>query len=293
MPGGCGFGRSGIGYGSAVLSGNVFGVDLRARCIAASPPARRSLELSGGGCSPVPEPMPASPREIAGLSSSASAGPIGCTSGRCALDFGVLGDFFEVSGDFAIGQIWDESGLDERARRFSEAGRRGVAPRPPFASPSVRDQMVVLEPDRSHIVARLSQRPYADLVKADLQILLVDVNAKISVIVVIIFREDEVLHLGERVLALEIFDVLAGMRFDGRLSFARSNQRVDVVPAVSANDEGDVDLLALELHNSRIALHVVRVRGEKGMRVDAFLVANRVDLAKHGRAGAVIAAGAL
>ena len=57
-------------------------VDARARCAAASPPARRSQELSGGGCRPVPEPRPLSPRLIAGLSSSASAGPIGCTSGR-------------------------------------------------------------------------------------------------------------------------------------------------------------------------------------------------------------------
>src|ERR1700674_1554933 len=65
-------------------------VDARARCAAASPPARRSQELSGGGCKPVPEPSPASPRLIAGLSSSASAGPIGCTSGLDALEFGAL-----------------------------------------------------------------------------------------------------------------------------------------------------------------------------------------------------------
>jgi hypothetical protein len=57
-------------------------VEARARFAAASPPARRSQELSGGGCRPVPEPVPASPRLIAGLSNSASAGPIGCTSGR-------------------------------------------------------------------------------------------------------------------------------------------------------------------------------------------------------------------
>src|SRR6478736_6905991 len=91
-------------------------VEARARCAAASPPARRSHELSGGGCRPVPEPIPASPRLIAGLSSSASAGPIGCTSGRCALDFGaldlevldlgVLPDFLGVSGDFAMSGIW-------------------------------------------------------------------------------------------------------------------------------------------------------------------------------------------
>jgi hypothetical protein len=80
----------------------------------------------------VPEPMPASPRLIAGLSSSASAGPIGCTSGRDALefgvldfgaldfgtlDFGVLPDFFGLSGGFAISGIWGESGCHERAIR--------------------------------------------------------------------------------------------------------------------------------------------------------------------------------
>ena len=96
-------------------------VDARARCAAASPPARRSHELSGGGCRPVPEPMPASPRLIAGLSSSASAGAIGCTSGREALelgafDFGVLPGFFGASGFFAMAGIWDESGGHERAK---------------------------------------------------------------------------------------------------------------------------------------------------------------------------------
>jgi hypothetical protein len=91
-------------------------VDARARCAAASPPARRSQELFGGGCNPVPEPMPASPRLIAGLSSSASAGPIGCTSGRWALDFGVLRGFLGLSGFFAMGRIWDESGRHKRAK---------------------------------------------------------------------------------------------------------------------------------------------------------------------------------
>jgi hypothetical protein len=64
---------------------------------------------------PVVDPTPASPRLIAGLSSSASAGPIGCTSGLDALefgafDFGVLTGFFGLSGFFAIRRIWDESG---------------------------------------------------------------------------------------------------------------------------------------------------------------------------------------
>jgi hypothetical protein len=96
-------------------------VEARARWAAASPPARRSHELSGGGCNPVEEPMPLSPRLIAGLSSSASAGPIGCTSGLDALelgafDFGVLPVFLGVSGFFAISRIWDESEGEKRAK---------------------------------------------------------------------------------------------------------------------------------------------------------------------------------
>src|SRR6202034_2703880 len=95
-------------------------------CAAASPPERRSHELSGGGCKPVEEPMPLSPRLIAGLSSSASAGPIGCTSGLeafelgvlelDALDFGAFAGFFGVSGFFAMTGIWDESGGEKRAK---------------------------------------------------------------------------------------------------------------------------------------------------------------------------------
>src|SRR6266446_3168420 len=155
-------------------------VDARARWTAASPPERRSFELSGGGCQPpffspsacalslppplwgrvgerggpgggaavapptpdpspprasraeggeedaslfatrmpVVDPTPASPRLIAGLSSSASAGPIGCTSGRCALDFGVLPGFLGLFGVFAIGRIWGRYGGHERAEVF-------------------------------------------------------------------------------------------------------------------------------------------------------------------------------
>jgi hypothetical protein len=100
-------------------------VDARARCAAASPPERRSQELSGGGCNPVDEPRPLSPRLIAGLSNSAKAGPIGCTSGRDAFEFGVLlsalgfgafAGFFGVPGLFAMPRIWDESGRDKRAK---------------------------------------------------------------------------------------------------------------------------------------------------------------------------------
>jgi hypothetical protein len=65
--------------------------------------------------------MPASPRLIAGLSSSASAGPIGCTSGLDALelgalDFGVLPGFLGESGFFAMAGIWGQSAREKRAK---------------------------------------------------------------------------------------------------------------------------------------------------------------------------------
>ena len=114
-PAGCGFDLSGVDR-VPVSRSKFFGVDARARCAAASPPERRSQELSGGGCNPVPDPMPLSPRLIAGLSNSASAGPIGWTSGRWALDFGVLTGFLGVSGFFAMPGIWGESGGEKRAK---------------------------------------------------------------------------------------------------------------------------------------------------------------------------------
>jgi hypothetical protein len=76
--------------------------------------------LSGGGCNPVDEPMPLSPLLIAGFSNSASAGAIGCTSGRWALDLGDFADglpgFLVASGFFAMAQIWDRNARHERAK---------------------------------------------------------------------------------------------------------------------------------------------------------------------------------
>ena len=80
------------------------------------------------------EPRPLSPRLIAGLSSSASAGPIGCTSGRDALefgafDFGAFAGFFGVSGFFAMAGIWDGSALEEEppSQRMAAAASRAIS----------------------------------------------------------------------------------------------------------------------------------------------------------------------
>jgi hypothetical protein len=60
------------------------------------------------------------------LSSSASAGPIGCTSGLDAFEFeglefgvfafGALTDFLGSLGFFAMARIWDESRRHKRAK---------------------------------------------------------------------------------------------------------------------------------------------------------------------------------
>src|SRR5665811_1789911 len=84
-------------------------VDLRA-VWAAEKSARRSNELSGGGCKPeilpVPEPMPAVPLLMAGLSRSASASGVAGLAGRAAFArvgrAGSLFVFCGFLGGFAI-----------------------------------------------------------------------------------------------------------------------------------------------------------------------------------------------
>src|SRR5262249_35607184 len=116
-------------------SPNPCAVDLRARCAAAKS-ARRSNELSGGGCSPVCEPGPAVPWPMPGLSKSASAGSIAGCSGRAPLArVGFAGSFFEClagsragfcfglcgtfgsSGAFAIAEIWSPGYDGKRVER--------------------------------------------------------------------------------------------------------------------------------------------------------------------------------
>src|SRR5215467_306955 len=94
-------------------------VDLRAVCAAAKS-ARRSNELSGGGCKPVCEPGPAVPCLIPGLSSSASAGAVAGKSGREAfarVGFAGsrLGFCGSLSDGFGITGIWAEAGREGRA----------------------------------------------------------------------------------------------------------------------------------------------------------------------------------
>jgi hypothetical protein len=98
---------------------------------------------------------------IAGLSSSASAGPIGCTSGLDAFEFGVfelealeleafeleapefgafdfgaLTDFLGSLGFFAMAAIWDESRRHKRAK--AQAGKLWLEPRPVRLIPHAR-----------------------------------------------------------------------------------------------------------------------------------------------------------
>src|SRR5947209_7188874 len=123
--------------------------------------------------------------------------------------------------------------------------------------------------------------------EADLKKILVDVNPQVAVIAIVIFFKDQLLCLQRRVI-FEIINIRSRMRLHGSLALSRTNQGVDVVTAVPADDEGDIIILPIKLHDARVALHVVSVCREEGMRIDALLFANGVDLAKHGRAVSVI-----
>jgi len=64
------------------------------------------------------------------------------------------------------------------------------------------------------------------------------------------------------------------------------------MPAIAANHERHVHLLAVERQLSGIALIVVGVPGKEGMRIDGGVLTNLVNLAKHRRTGPVISSGA-
>jgi hypothetical protein len=91
-------------------------VDFRAVC-AAEKSARRSNELSGGGRNPVPDPTPAVPFAMPGLSSFSSAGAIGASGSRAAFArVGRAGSLpFRESGDFAMRRIWASNDGEGRA----------------------------------------------------------------------------------------------------------------------------------------------------------------------------------
>src|SRR5262245_61623941 len=104
--------------------------------------------------------------------------------------------------------------------------------------------------------------------KADFELLLVDMNTKVAVVDVVVFFEQEFLRLQRR-LKFQIVHVRAHVRLVWPLSLFSAHERVHVVPAVSADDEGHVPLLARELDDTRIALVVVGMRREKRVRIHA------------------------
>src|ERR1700722_7319949 len=108
-------------------------------------------------------------------------------------------------------------------------GRRGM--------PSLRDHVAVREPHGDHVVAGLREGLQPDLVEADLEIILVDVDPQVAVIVVVVFRQKKMLDLGNAAL-IEIADIGPGDRLQSGLAALRPDQSVDVMPTVAADDEG-------------------------------------------------------
>src|SRR5262249_46821745 len=68
------------------------------------------------------------------------------------------------------------------------------------------------------------------------------------------------------------------------------HQRVRVMSAVSAHDEGNLEIVPAEPDGSGVALIIMRMPGNEGMRIDVLLFADRIDFLQHVGAAAVIAA---
>src|ERR1700749_4283215 len=66
-----------------------------------------------------------------------------------------------------------------------------------------------------------------------------------------------------------------------------AHQCIDMMAAVSTDDERNVAILALHGDSPGVTLIIVGVSRQKSVRIDAGLVAYRVDLPKHGCAAAV------
>src|SRR4029077_12138257 len=62
--------------------------------------------------------------------------------------------------------------------------------------------------------------------------------------------------------------------------------------AVTADDEGNVDFLAAEVHDAGVTLVIMRMRRQESVRVDAGFLTHRIDLPQHGGTRNVVAAGA-
>ena len=124
--------------------------------------------------------------------------------------------------------------------------------------------------DSHHVEARLRQRGSPDLMESDPQLLRIHGDAEISVVRVVIFLEQKPTDADRRIF-LEIIDTDTVVGLNRRVSLATLNDAVDVVATVAANDEWNVELLAVEFNGPGVSLIVVRVTREKCMRVNPYL----------------------
>jgi len=72
---------------------------------------------------------------------------------------------------------------------------------------------------------------------------------------------------------VEVIYLLPENRIRRRHTFARLDERGHVVTAVSANNEGNGVLASSKLDSACVPLVIVRVPGEKGMRINALCFA--------------------
>lgn len=132
---------------------------------------------------------------------------------------------------------------------------------------------------------------FANLMETDGELGIVDSDAEVAVVGVVVVFEHEALRLDGGI-HFEIAHVSAVVRLLRRLAFLGLDEFADVVAAVAADDEGNLDVFCAEANCASEALVIVGVAGKDDVRVDILRFAYRIDVAKHVGAAAMIAAGA-
>jgi hypothetical protein len=126
----------------------------------------------------------------------------------------------------------------------------------------------------------LREARVANLVETDSQLFRVDRDSEVTVVCVVILFEQQTAHLYCRIL-LEIVDPDSIIRFLRGMSLASLDDTIDVVASVATYDEWHVEFLSTEFYGSGVALIVMRMGREECMRINALVLADGVNLAKH------------
>jgi hypothetical protein len=142
---------------------------------------------------------------------------------------------------------------------------------------------------RDHIEAGLRQASNPSFVEAYAKLILINLDSQVTVSGVVIFFQNEPASFYGW-FGFQIVNIRSRVWLLCRLATSALNQSIHIVPAISTNDKRNVKIRTAESYCSRVSLVVVGMGGKKRMGVHSFLLANSINLAKHGGTAAMITA---